>query len=486
MESIGRYRIERIVSEGGLSTVYAGLDPLNRRVAIKLAKTSSDSPDHAWVLDRFQREAKLAAQLKHPAIVPVVDVGILPNGSPYLVSEWVEGPSLGQLLQSYHLIPLSIALSVAEQVAGALGAAHSLGFVHSDVKPANILIQDLNPSFPWAVKLLDFGVAGKLLEQNRLTRPGMLVGTPYYMSPEQILAGALSPSSDIWALGAVLFEMLTGRRLFGEAETFPLLSAIVNTDVKIPEDASLPAPVVAFLVRCLDKDPKLRPANGDEAAKEIRKLLVGLAPEMNRLPGEMARPSSVARTVSTEPTLAVSGAMRMFVAAMALTALAGVPLYLLRHSRPARSPWAGIALGVFVALVGTLLGCAIEKLLASRRRTISADVQNLLNGARTRRHLSETLAIQVDELVSKCRLVDEKILGTTMAVMVEEFGAASIFDDRQKALMNAIVLLEKLTPKLSPWYVRHDKLIGFLVTLVGLLSGLATVAQNIAKLIRGS
>jgi hypothetical protein len=113
-------------------------------------------------------------------------------------------------------------------------------------------------------------------------------------------------------------------------------------------------------------------------------------------------------------------------------------------------------------------------------------VQGILTGARTQSHLSRALAVQVDEIVSKCRLIDERFLAMTMAVMVEEYSEARAFDDRQKALMNAVALLEKLMPKLSPWYVSNDKLIGFVVTLVGLLSGLTAVAQNLAKMIKGT
>jgi serine/threonine-protein kinase len=492
MNSIGPYQIEQLVAEGGLSTVYAALDPRSgRRVAIKVAKTTTDSPDHAWIMDRFRRESFVLATLKHPAIASISDQGVLPDGSPYLVSDWIEGSSLDQILRAKFRIPLPSALFIAEQVAGALGAAHSLGFVHSDVKPTNIFIQDQNPSAALTVKLLDFGVAGELANDTHETRAGVLIGTPHYMSPEQLRAEALSPSSDVWALGVVLFEMLTGSR------PFTGLSGIVSAQVKIPEDANLPPSVAAFLMDCLNKDPKLRPANGDEAAKEIRRLRLELTPEIDLRPaGEIfaqpAASSAVPRpTVAPIPELhprfvpTPSGSLRLFAVTATLIALAGVSFFFLRHTRLSPSPWTGIAVGIGLALGGAMLGRAIQKLLVARHRAISTEVQDVLNGARTARHLSQTLAIQVDDLVSKCRLVDEKILATTMAVMVEEYSSARAFDDRQKALMNAVALLEKLMPKLSPWYVRHDKLIGFVVTLVGLLSGLTTVVQNLAKLTRG-
>jgi hypothetical protein len=498
MDSIGPYRIERLVAEGGLSIVYGALDPRNgRRVAIKVAKTTADSPDHAWVVDRFRRESSLLAKLKHPAIVSISDEGVLPDGSPYVVSDWVEGRNLDQILKVDHKIPLPIALFIAEQVAGGLGAAHSLGFVHSDVKPGNILIRDHDPLAPLSVKLLDFGVAGKLDNDTQKTRAGMLIGTPYYMSPEQIRAGALSPSSDVWALGVVLFEMLTGSLPFAGVETIAVMSAIMSAQVKMPEDADLPPSVVAFLMRCLDKDSKLRPANGDEVAKEIRKLQTELAPRIDLRAGAKGTepvptaavapaPASPMPATNRQAARTASGSSPLLLAATTLAVLSGILFFFLRYAHLTPRPWIGVVLGVVLALVGAMLGRAIQKLLAARHRAISAEVQDALNGTRTQKHLSQTLAIQVDELVAKCRLVDEKILAMTMAVMVEEYSAARAFDDRQKALMNAVALLEKLMPRLSPWYVRHDKLVGFVVTLVGVLSGLTTVVQNLAKMIRGT
>jgi len=117
---------------------------------------------------------------------------------------------------------------------------------------------------------------------------------------------------------------------------------------------------------------------------------------------------------------------------------------------------------------------------------LATDVSALLKGAQSRRALSMTLSIHVDEVIKKCRLMDERFLGLTLAVMVKEFGSARKFDDRQKALMNAVAILEKLEPKLSPWYIRHEKLIAAGVSLVGIVSGLAAAASSVAKLAAGT
>ena len=142
--------------------------------------------------------------------------------------------------------------------------------------------------------------------------------------------------------------------------------------------------------------------------------------------------------------------------------------------------------GVGLALGGVLIGKGVQRLLADHKDPISHRAHEMLSGARSRDELSRTMAIQVDDIAAQCRLADERFLATTMALMVDEYGASTTFDDRQKALMNAVALLEKLNAKLSPWYVRYDKLIAFVVTLVGVVSGLVTILQNAAKLIKGS
>ena len=150
-----------------------------------------------------------------------------------------------------------------------------------------------------------------------------------------------------------------------------------------------------------------------------------------------------------------------------------------------RSEWRFLFLGVVLVLAGIGSGIALHRYLVRRRDELAVDVSALLKGAQTRRALSMTLSIQVDEVIKKCRLMDERFLGLTLAVMVKEYGSARKFDDRQKALMNAVAILDKLEPKLSPWYIRHEKLIAAGVSLMGILSGLAAAAASVAKLAAG-
>jgi tRNA A-37 threonylcarbamoyl transferase component Bud32 len=531
MDRIGQYKIVRQVGMGAFASVYEAFDELlGRRLAVKVAKTHPDSLDFETPAVRFQTEARVLRRLDHPSIARVFDTGVMDDGTPFLVMEWIEGRSLEQILQDGQRIPLDESLSIAEQAASALGAAHEAGFVHSDVKPSNIFIDDASSKHSPRVKLSDFGLAGALSSATSMTKAGTVIGTPYYMAPEQIRGQALSPSSDVWQLGVVLFRMLTGLLPF-RGDGLGVVQAIVSAHVEIPEGANLPPSVEAFLRRCLDKDPLKRPLNGTEAAGELARLrttLRSFTAGITRLiaasaapfpvapsaaapfaaphpappraaPPLAARPPaaptrSLAKRQSPEPThranVPLAGQMpissNVVLTSAAVVVLATVVLLLSRYTRFQPGPWIGVVLGVGLALGGAILGRAIQNLLAARRRTIAFEAQDILTGARAKKRLSQTLAIQVGQLLDKCRMADEKFLAMSMAVMVEEFRSAAAFDDRQKALMNAVTLLDKLMTKLSPWYVRHDKLIGFIVTLVGILSGLAAVAENLAKLVKGS
>lgn len=159
--------------------------------------------------------------------------------------------------------------------------------------------------------------------------------------------------------------------------------------------------------------------------------------------------------------------------------------YLGGVKRPSTEAWL-ITLGVFLIVAGVAMGAAVRRYAARKRVHLTGEISELLKGDRTRKALSMTLALQVDEVIGKCRLMDEKFLGLTMALMVKEYDSARRFDDRQRALMNAIAILDKLGPKLSPWYIRHEKLVATAVSLVGIISGLATAAQSIAKVIKGT
>jgi eukaryotic-like serine/threonine-protein kinase len=261
---LGRYEILSVLGAGGMAEVYQARDgQLGRNVAIKVVNESlAESPE---LLRRFEQEARIAGSLNHPHIVAVYDVGTH-EGAPYVVTELLEGESLRRRLDRGR-IPLATALDWGAQLAQGLAAAHRRGVVHRDVKPDNVFVTPGGQ-----VKLLDFGIA-KLVEEVRagprglldptltpkgeVTRTGSVVGTPGYMSPEQVRGEPLDARSDIFSLGAVLHEMLSGQRAFPGAGVVESGYAILNDDPpSLP--ASVPPSVGQVVQRCLEKEPERR------------------------------------------------------------------------------------------------------------------------------------------------------------------------------------------------------------------------------------
>jgi tRNA A-37 threonylcarbamoyl transferase component Bud32 len=198
----GRYRLDAQIGAGGMSTVYRAFDTvLERQVAIKLMhrEIASDSDQ----LERFRREARAVAQLNHPYVVGVIDAGE-DDGTPYIVFEYVEGETLKDRIRRHGRLPVGESVAYAIEIARALGAAHEHRIVHRDVKPQNVLIDEEGTA-----KVTDFGIARSLTEEG-LTADGRVLGTTDYVSPEQALGQDVDPQSDLYSLGVVLFEMLTG------------------------------------------------------------------------------------------------------------------------------------------------------------------------------------------------------------------------------------------------------------------------------------
>src|SRR6202171_4233616 len=230
----GRYRLDAQIGRGGMSTVYRAFDTvLERAVAIKLMhrEIASDSDQ----LETFRREARSVAQLSHPHIVTVIDAGEEPSpdgdhpgvGAPYIVLEYVDGETLKDLIRRDGPLDIPQALAYAIEIARALGAAHERMIVHRDVKPQNVLI-----SPEGGAKITDFGIARSLTEEG-LTMAGRVLGTTDYVSPEQALGEAVTPHSNLYSLGVVLYEMLTGTVPFqGDS---PVAVAMKHVREEIPD-----------------------------------------------------------------------------------------------------------------------------------------------------------------------------------------------------------------------------------------------------------
>lgn len=258
-----RYRVVVPLGEGGLSRVYRGMDQETRRsVAIKILRSQFLSdPDAAG---RFARETR-ACCLEHPHLVSVHHKGIKPSGEPFIVMELLQGQTLANLLREHGgTLRLWRAINICRQTAEGIAAAHSEGIVHRDIKPSNIFLvkqpQGRSQDF---VKVLDFGVA-KVIDQTNgyQTRSGETVGTPRFMSPEQITGERVDGRSDIYSLSVMLFEMVTGTCLFDGKNPFEIMKMHINQQPPDPRtlrpDLRLPADFCDVLMKGLEKQPGQR------------------------------------------------------------------------------------------------------------------------------------------------------------------------------------------------------------------------------------
>ena len=259
----GRYQLDTVLGRGGMATVWRGVDErLGRRVAVKLLdRATADSA----MLQRFDREARTAGGLTHPNIVGVYDVGS-DNGVPYLVMELIDGTSVAAVLAGGPL-PIDQAVDIARQICDALAVAHAQGVVHRDIKPANILLTTTG-----AVKVCDFGIARLTHQQQTdLTAPHTAIGTSAYMAPEQASGAAVDARTDLYALGCVMYAMLTGHPPFlGDN---PLTVLWQHQHQPAPAVASLradtPADLDTLIARLLAKNPSDRPATATEVRDRL-------------------------------------------------------------------------------------------------------------------------------------------------------------------------------------------------------------------------
>ena len=255
-----RYEVERVLGEGGMGTVYRVRHrALGRQFALKALKQvfARDSELSA----RFIQEAKAAASVSHPNVVQITDFGTLPSGQPYFMMELLEGESLSRIIKRGGPLPAARAVRILRQVAEALSAAHAAGVVHRDLKPDNIQVGDAQGSGNEIVKVLDFGLA-KVAGASKLTRAGMVFGTPHYMSPEQASGDPVDHRSDIYALGVVMYEVFTGRVPFEADSYMGVLTKHMymapTPPSEIVHDTRELGALEDITLRCLQKKPDAR------------------------------------------------------------------------------------------------------------------------------------------------------------------------------------------------------------------------------------
>src|SRR4051812_42948203 len=305
-QKIGRYEVIGELGKGAMGLVYKALDPMiGRTVAMKTMRVDVHGMESDEMLKRFQNEARAAGVLNHPNIVTIYDAGEQ-DGLFYIAMEFIEGVTLHSLILQNRVLPVEQIIDVSRQVCAGLDEAHSHGVVHRDVKPANIMIQPDN-----TVKIMDFGIAKA---GGGLTSAGQVLGTPNYMSPEQVKGRQLDGRSDLFSFGVMLYEMVTGEKPFTGQNVTTIIYKIVNEHPIPPRelDSTIHPGLSAVIQRALAKSPDERYQNGAELAKDLsnyKAFANGVAPAAAT--GEAAVASARAfHTGANEKTVVFdSGAM---------------------------------------------------------------------------------------------------------------------------------------------------------------------------------
>ncbi|PLW73363.1 serine/threonine protein kinase, partial [Streptomyces sp. DJ] len=281
----GRYELSTVIGQGGMGQVWTAYDRrLDRRVAVKLLRPDrvAGTAEAGDLQRRFERECRVTAQVDHPGLVTVYDAGSDADEL-YLVMRYVEGADLADHLAENEPYPWTWAVAVAAQLCSVLSAVHAVPIVHRDLKPRNVMVgQD------GAVTVLDLGVAAVLnTDTTRLTRSGSFPGTPVYMAPEQAMGGAVGPRTDLYALGIVLHELLSGNVPFHGSTALGVLHRHLH-EAPVPlrqVRPEVPEPLEALVLRLLAKDPQDRPADAQEVYRALAPMLPGPQPAVPPAPG---------------------------------------------------------------------------------------------------------------------------------------------------------------------------------------------------------
>ncbi|HKR29650.1 MAG TPA: serine/threonine-protein kinase [Terriglobales bacterium] len=263
MDKVRRYEIVGELGRGAMGVVYRAIDPtIGRTVALKTTRLDLDEIGQDELLRRLRNEAHAAGQMNHANIVTIHDAGEC-DGLFYIAMEYLEGETLQSLMAEQRLIPTDQIVEIARQVAAGLDYAHAMKVVHRDIKPANIMIMRQN-----IAKIMDFGISKSI---GTLTRTGQILGTPYYMSPEQVMGHAVDGRCDLFSFGVVLYEMATGARPFGGDTVATVIYKIINETPPSPSElqAAIHPELSAVITRCMEKRPEDRYQTGAQLAADL-------------------------------------------------------------------------------------------------------------------------------------------------------------------------------------------------------------------------
>jgi HAMP domain-containing protein/predicted Ser/Thr protein kinase len=268
-----RYLIEQVIGRGGMGVVYRALDTqLDETVAIKTlpGDVMSRSPEE---LERFKREIRLARKITHRNVLRTFDYGQA-EGVYFISMEFIRGYTLAELIEENPRMAPRLAMSITRQITRGLEVAHEEGIIHRDIKPQNVLVDQKGQ-----VKLMDFGIARMAESPNQMTAAGLIVGTPHYMSPEQVQGKALDARSDVYSMGILMYEMLCGIKPFDSPSLTAVLTAHITEKVKAPIEIrpEIGQQINRIILRCLEKEPAKRYANGAELLAELDRLQAAAA-----------------------------------------------------------------------------------------------------------------------------------------------------------------------------------------------------------------
>ncbi len=281
----GRYYVEALLGEGGMGVVYRCRHTIiDKKVAMKILR--ADMANNEEVTERFLNEARSASSIGNPHIIDIADFGRLPDGATYFIMEFLTGTSLAQLVEAREPLPPARAGHIVLQLTEGLAAAHDAGIVHRDLKPDNIFLVQRGSQEDF-VKILDFGIAKASTNNTALTQAGQVFGTPHYMSPEQASGSEVDLRSDIYALGVILYELLTGQLPFDADNFMAILTQHMYKSPPPPSQVEglthqLPPGLEDVILRCLAKETTERYQTMAELGEDIESVFAGTLPRASR------------------------------------------------------------------------------------------------------------------------------------------------------------------------------------------------------------